>query len=76
VSEISGKGQFVIVTEMSNHHLMVIPLMAAALIAHTASRLVCREGIYHALARGLLRRQDPEIHILRVHAPHSDGTAD
>lgn len=46
---------FVIVTEMSNHHLMVIPLMAAALVGHAASRLVCHEGVYHALARGLLR---------------------
>ncbi len=46
---------FVIVTEMSDRHLMVIPLMAAALIGHAASRLICNEGIYHALARGLLR---------------------
>jgi hypothetical protein len=34
---------------------MVVPLMAAALIAHAASRLLCREGIYHALAKGFLQ---------------------
>lgn len=40
---------FVIVTEMTDNHAMVLPLMAAALIAHAASRLVCPEGNYHAL---------------------------
>jgi H+/Cl- antiporter ClcA len=47
---------FVIVTEMTDNHAMVIPLMAASLIAYAASRLVCPEGIYHALAKGFLRR--------------------
>lgn len=46
---------FVIVTEMTDNHAMVVPLMAAALIAYGTSRLVCEEGIYHALARGFLR---------------------
>ena len=41
---------FVIVIEMSDNHAMVVPLMAAALIAYATSRLVCPEGIYHALA--------------------------
>ena len=50
---------FVIVTEMTENHAMVIPLMAAALIAYLASRLVCPEGIYHALAKGFLR-QEPD----------------
>ena len=45
---------FIIVTEMTNNHSMLIPLMAAAVIGHGASRLVCPEGIYHALARRLL----------------------
>jgi H+/Cl- antiporter ClcA len=49
---------FVIVTEMTDNHAMVVPLMAAALIAHATSGLVCREGIYHALAKGFLR--EPE----------------
>jgi chloride channel protein, CIC family len=46
---------FVIVTEMTDNHAMVVPLMAAALIAYATSRTVCPEGIYHALARGFLR---------------------
>ncbi|MEN3976543.1 chloride channel protein [Emcibacter sp. SYSU 3D8] len=45
---------FVIVTEMTDNHDMLLPLMAAAAIAHGASRLVCREGIYHALSKGFL----------------------
>jgi H+/Cl- antiporter ClcA len=43
---------FVIVTEMTDNHAMVVPLMAAALIAHATSRLICTEGVYHALAKG------------------------
>jgi chloride channel protein, CIC family len=46
---------FVIVTEMTDNHAMVVPVMAAALIAHAVSGLVCPEGIYHALAKGFLR---------------------
>jgi H+/Cl- antiporter ClcA len=48
---------FVIVTEMTNNHAMVVPLMAAALIAHATSRSVCPEGVYHALAKGFLQRE-------------------
>ncbi|HZP74538.1 MAG TPA: chloride channel protein [Pseudolabrys sp.] len=48
---------FVIVTEMTDNHAMVIPLMASALIAYAASRLVCPEGVYHALAKGFARQQ-------------------
>jgi len=47
---------FVIVTEMTDNHGMVVPLMAAALIAHATSRLVCEEGVYHALAKGFIER--------------------
>jgi H+/Cl- antiporter ClcA len=47
---------FVIVTEMTDNHAMVVPLMAAALIAHATSRLICEEGIYHALAKGFIER--------------------
>ena len=43
---------FVIVTEMTDNHAMVIPLMCAALIGYGASKIVCPEGIYHALAKG------------------------
>jgi H+/Cl- antiporter ClcA len=50
---------FVIVTEMTGEHTMVVPLMTAALIAYATSRLVCEEGIYHALARGFIERSTP-----------------
>ena len=48
---------FVIVDEMTANHAMLIPLMAAALIGNGASRLVCREGIYHALAQRLIEKR-------------------
>ena len=50
---------FVIVTEMTDNHGMVVPLMAAALIAHVISRMICEEGIYHALAKGFVERATP-----------------
>src|SRR5262249_27640350 len=61
VSYFSGVVQapitaFVIVTEMTNNHAMVVPLMTAAMIAYATSRLVCEEGIYHALAVGFVER--------------------
>jgi H+/Cl- antiporter ClcA len=46
---------FVIVTEMTDNHAMVVPLMAASLIAYATSGLVCPEGIYHALAKGFVK---------------------
>lgn len=45
---------FVIVTEMTDNHAMVVPLMAASLIAYATSRLICKEGVYHALAKGFI----------------------
>jgi H+/Cl- antiporter ClcA len=50
---------FVIVTEMTDNHAMVIPLMCAALIGYGASKLVCPEGIYHALAKGFAHPKAP-----------------
>jgi H+/Cl- antiporter ClcA len=50
---------FVIVTEMTDNHAMVVPLMAAALIAQASSRLICQEGVYHALAKGFVERASP-----------------
>lgn len=68
VSYFSGVVQapitaFVIVTEMTDNHGMVVPLMAAALIAHFVSRMICEEGIYHALAKGFVERatRPPEV---------------
>ncbi|HEX7775734.1 MAG TPA: chloride channel protein [Parvibaculum sp.] len=45
---------FVIVSEMTDNHGLVVPLMLAALIAQAASKLVCKEGVYHALAKNFL----------------------
>lgn len=46
---------FVIVTEMTDNHAMVVPVMAAAVIARATSGLVCPEGVYHALSKGFLQ---------------------
>lgn len=45
---------FVIVSEMTQDHAMVIPLMVTALIADAASRLVCKDGLYHALSKSFI----------------------
>jgi H+/Cl- antiporter ClcA len=45
---------FVIVSEMTDNHQMLVPLMAAALIANGCSKFVCRDGVYHALAKQFL----------------------
>jgi H+/Cl- antiporter ClcA len=42
---------FVIVSEMTDNHQMLVSLMAAALIPNATSKLVCREGVYHASAK-------------------------
>jgi H+/Cl- antiporter ClcA len=42
---------FVIVSEMTDDHGMLVPLMATALLANAVARLVNREGVYHQLAR-------------------------
>jgi H+/Cl- antiporter ClcA len=49
---------FVIVTEMTQNHAMVIPLMVAALLADAASKAICRGGLYHTLAEIMLERAD------------------
>jgi H+/Cl- antiporter ClcA len=41
---------FVIVSEMTENHALVIPIMLASLIAQAASKLVCPDGVYHALS--------------------------
>ena len=47
----------IIVAEMTNDHAMVLPLMVAAVIAFWASRIVCAEGVYHALSKNFLSQQ-------------------
>ena len=46
---------FVIVSEMTGDHGMIIPLMAAALIADGASKLLSAKGLYHSLAENFLK---------------------
>ncbi|TXN62308.1 chloride channel protein, partial [Methylobacterium sp. WL6] len=50
---------FVIVTEMTQDHAMMIPLMIAAVLADAASKTVCRTGLYHTLAEIMLARVEP-----------------
>ena len=45
---------FVIVIELTDNHAMIIPLMVASMLASATSRLICKEGIYHALAKGFV----------------------
>jgi H+/Cl- antiporter ClcA len=47
---------FVIVEEMTGNHAMLVPLMAAAWVANATSRLICPEGVYHALSKRYLTR--------------------
>ena len=47
---------FVIVTEMTGNHALIFPVMLGALIASFTSKLVCKEGVYHALARRIVER--------------------
>ena len=51
---------FVIVYEMTDDNGLVLPLMAAALIAQASSKIVSPEGLYHGLARNYLMRNKPE----------------
>ncbi len=51
---------FVIVSEMTQDHAMVIPLMVAALIADAVSRLVCKDGLYHTLSHVFMPRGAPD----------------
>ena len=57
---------FVIVSEMTQDHAMVIPLMVAALIADAVSRIVCTDGLYHALSKPFL---PPEARDGVAHSP-------
>jgi H+/Cl- antiporter ClcA len=45
---------FAIVAEMTNDHALVVPLMLTSLIGFATSRLLCPEGVYHALSHNFL----------------------
>ena len=50
---------FVIVTEMTNDHALVVPLMLASVIGFATSKLICPEGVYHALAHTFVAANAP-----------------
>ncbi|MDQ2801927.1 MAG: chloride channel protein [Pseudomonadota bacterium] len=62
---------FVIVTEMTNDHALVVPLMLTSLIGYAASRLICPEGVYHALAHNFVAaaEADPQGVLRTTPAP-------
>ncbi|HUU73254.1 MAG TPA: chloride channel protein [Burkholderiales bacterium] len=47
---------FVIVIEMTDNHDMIVPLMAASLLAAGCSRIVCHRPLYKALSDQFLNR--------------------
>jgi H+/Cl- antiporter ClcA len=51
---------FVIVSEMTDNHAMLLPLMAAALIATAASKLICHDGVYHVLSHRFVHPESRE----------------
>ena len=51
---------FVIVSEMTENHALVIPIMLASLIAAATSKTVCPEGVYHALSKRFLVGKEPD----------------
>ena len=56
VSYLSGVVQapitsFVIVSEMTENHALVIPIMICAILANAVSKLIHPHGVYHTLAR-------------------------
>lgn len=61
---------FVIVMEMTDNHEMILPLMAAALIAKLCSRLVCPTPLFHTLADNLLNKP---AHTLKDEGNKSGG---
>ena len=49
----------IIIVEATASRGMILPLFASALIADAAGRLVCKDKLYHALAREFLPRSAP-----------------
>ena len=49
---------FVIVSEMTENHALIIPIMLASLIANACAKLICEEGVYQALSLRFLTPQD------------------
>lgn len=66
VAFFSGMAQtpitaFVVIMEMSDHHALILPLMATAFIAHVVSRTLCRKPVYQALAEPFMQPPLPPL---------------
>ena len=48
-----------IISEMTDSRAMILPLVATAIIADGVSALVCRERLYHGLAKGFRGASEP-----------------
>ncbi|MBV1700769.1 MAG: chloride channel protein [Hyphomicrobiales bacterium] len=64
VSYLSGVVQapitsFVIVSEMTQDHALIVPMMLASLIATRASKLISPQSLYHRLAELMIERIEP-----------------
>ncbi len=51
---------FVIILEMTDNDVNIIPLMVASVLGFSASKLVMKQPLYHALAKGFMPEQQPE----------------
>ena len=49
---------FAIVSEMTENHALIIPIMLACLIANTCSKFICEEGVYQSLSKRFIRPGD------------------
>jgi H+/Cl- antiporter ClcA len=62
----------IIISETTASRGLLIPLFAAALIADAVSTLVCREKLYHGLARSFLAPDSDYHHWLGAPAPEKN----
>jgi H+/Cl- antiporter ClcA len=62
---------FVIVSEMTGDHGMLVALMAAALIADFCARTVNREGVYHLLSKRFLGTAAMGVHKTDANPPEA-----
>lgn len=63
----------VIVIEMTSNPAMTVPVTIAAILGTMASRLVCKEPVYHAMAQQFLRVIEPQTHHAPAVSPVRDG---
>ena len=57
---------FVIVIEMTNDHALVVPLMLTSMIGYATARLICHEGVYHALAHNFVAAEEARAKPVQV----------